>query len=268
MSFPQLDRLVNILLRLRGPDGCPWDREQDLASAARYLSDEVHEYVDAAHAGDLDHLRKELADLLYMVAFNWLILSEQSDVTFDDLARDGADKLERRHAHLFAGGKPTSAAESNAHWNAAKAREKAEAGQPDAVPSSLKDLSPSASPLRQALLYGKGAAETSFDWPAPEDVLRKLHEELDELAAARHAGDQHHVEEELGDVLFAAVQLCRKLGVDPDVALRRTNAKFARRFRTIEADHDHDPQRLRDRGLHALHAAWEEVKARERADQG
>jgi ATP diphosphatase len=272
MPFPHLERLLEILARLRGPSGCPWDREQNLASAARYLSDEVHEYVDVAADGDLSQVRQELADLLYMLSFNWLLLFEQDGLDFDDLAREGAEKLIRRHPHVFGEADAHSSADSNLLWNQIKAQEKVEAADGvdttvagDPPPASLlKDLSPSASPLRQAAMYGQGAAATGFDWPDRDAVLAKLHEEIQELREAEQRGDPAAVAGELGDVLFAVVQLARKLDVDPDVALRRTNRKFARRFHDVEARFDHDPTRMRDAGLDSLHEAYLAAKADER----
>ena len=265
MDFPQLRRLIEVLEHLRGPEGCAWDQEQDLASAARFLSDEVFEYVDAATRGDDQAALSELADLFYMVAYNWLLLRERTGVEFDELPRRGADKLVRRKPHVF---DPDPRFEGMGHeeiWRRAKAEE--EGGDPGATapPSLLKDLHPSASPLRQARLHGSEAARSGFDWDGPHPVIAKLHEELEELQEARRQEDPDAIEEELGDLLFAVVQLSRKLDVDPDVALRRTNAKFARRFRAIEARHDHDTDRLRALGLRGLWRDWGEVKRDEKS---
>ena len=268
MDLPHLHRLLEVLRTLRGPDGCAWDQHQDLASAARYLSDEVFEYVEAATRGDDEAATAELADLFYMLAFNWLLLHERTAVEFDELPRRGADKLVRRKPHVFA---PHPRYEGLSHeeiWRRAKAQEQdAEPGlTPGRVPaepspaSLLKDLHPSASALRQAWMHGHLAAKCSFDWSSPDPVIAKVHEELDELAQARRDQDADAIEDELGDLLFATVQLARKLDVDPDLALRRTNEKFARRFRAIEARHANDPERLRALGLEGLWREWAAVK--------
>lgn len=257
-SFPQLARLLDVLRTLRGPGGSPWDQEQDLASAARHLTDEVHEYAEVAHAGPNSQSQEELGDLLYLVAFHWLLHNETSSVSFDQLAGAGADKLIRRLPHVFGDEKVGSVEEANELWNAIKAREKS------TKPSSLKDLAASASALRQALRYGEDGAAVGFDWPDPEAILHKVHEELDELAEAREQQDGDAIEDELGDVLFAVTQLGRKLGVDPDRALRRTNAKFARRFRSIEDQYENDPARIRASGVDQLMKDWEAVKRDER----
>jgi MazG family protein len=256
----QIQRLLTILARLRGPDGCAWDQNQDLASAARFLSDEVFEYVDAASSGDPERAAEELSDLFYMVAFNWLILAETSDLRFQDLAARGADKLIHRKPHVFEQDPQWEGLSHEEIWRRQKAREQGE----DVRPSLMKDLHPSASPLRQAILRGDNAALGGFDWEGPDPVIAKVHEELEELQQARREGDQDAVEDELGDLLFAVTQLARKLGVDPDQALTRTNRKFARRFRAIEARHDHDPERLKALGIDGLWQEWNAVKRAER----
>lgn len=265
MEFPHLQYLLEVLRTLRGPDGCAWDQQQDLASAARYLSDEVFEYVDAAGRGDEEAALAELADLFYMLAFNWLLLSERRPVDFDELPRRGAEKLVRRKPHVF---DPDPRYRGQSHeeiWRKAKAAERGDDPVDTAPPSLLKDLHPSTSPLRQAWMHGHLAAKSSFDWDSPHPVIAKLHEEIEELAHARDSGDPDAVEDEMGDLLFAAVQLARKLDVDPDAALRRTNAKFARRFRAIEARHGHDPERLRALGLQGLWNEWGAVKREEKS---
>lgn len=263
MDHAPIQRLLDVLRRLRGPEGCAWDQRQDLASAARFLSDEVFEYVDAAASGDAERATEELADLFYMVAFNWLLLSEVRDLPFEELATRGADKLVHRKPHVFEDDPQWEGLSHEEIWRRQKAKEHGE----EAPPSLLKDLHPAASPLRQAILRGDNAARSGFDWEGPDPVVAKVHEELDELQQARRAGDDDAVAEELGDLLFAVTQLARKLDVDPDRALARTNEKFARRFRAIEARHDHDPERLRALGIDGLWREWNTVKREERKAQ-
>lgn len=263
MDQEPIQRLLEVLRRLRGPEGCAWDQRQDLASAARFLSDEVFEYVSAAASGDPERATEELADLFYMVAFNWLLLSEIRDLPFEELATRGAEKLVHRKPHVFESDPRWDSMSHEEIWRSQKAKESG-GTEP---PSLLKDLHPAASPLRQALLRGDNAARSGFDWDGPEPVIAKVHEELDELQQARRENDADAVADELGDLLFAVTQLARKLGVDPDLALTRTNDKFARRFRAIEARHDHDPERLRALGIDGLWREWNEVKREERAAQ-
>lgn len=263
MDKDSIQQLLTVLRRLRGPEGCAWDQRQDLASAARFLSDEVFEYVEAAASGDGERATEELADLFYMVAFNWLILSESHDVEFGELARRGADKLVHRKPHVFEEDPQWEGLSHEEIWRRQKAKESGNAEPP----SLLKDLNPAASPLRQAILRGDNAARSGFDWEGPEPVIAKVHEELEELQQARREADPEAVTDELGDLLFAVVQLARKLGVDPDLALRQTNAKFARRFRAIEARHEHDPERMQALGIDGLWRAWNQVKREEREAQ-
>ena len=263
MDQDQIQRLLTILHRLRGPDGCAWDQKQDLASAARFLSDEVFEYVGAAAAGDGERAAEELSDLFYMVAFNWLILAETTNIRFEDLAARGADKLVHRKPHVFEEDPQWDGLSHEEIWRRQKAKESGD----DTRPSLLKDLHPSASPLRQAILRGDNAALGGFDWEGPDPVIAKVHEELDELQQARREDDPDAVVEELGDLLFAVTQLARKLGVDPDLALTRTNEKFARRFRAIEARHGHDAERLKALGIDELWQEWNAIKRAERETQ-
>lgn len=278
MVFPHLQRLLDILVQLRGPAGCPWDRAQTLATAARYLADEVHEYADVATTGDLPAASHELADLLYMVCFNWLLLHEQRPMPFDELAHAGADKLIRRHPHVFGGEQARTEQDSQLLWNRIKAQERAAAGAAAGVatsgasdaqastgatapPTALKQLAASVSPLRQAALYGSSAADVGFDWPAATAAFAKLDEEVAELRTAMAQEQAAAVEAELGDVLFAAVQAARKLGVDPDTALRGANRRFAGRFQRLEAAFGHDAPRMRATPKEELLAKWRELGA-------
>jgi MazG family protein len=272
--------LLEVLHRLRGPEGCPWDQRQDLASAARFLADEVAEYADAAAHGRFEEAREELADLLYMVCFNWLIMNERDGVELEELARAGAEKLIRRKPHVF-GDEEASTPEAAQHiWRREKAREKREAAASggdalraaspsddadpsaqSAPPSALKELSPAASPLRQALIYGATAAETGFDWENPQQVEAKLHEEIDELQEALVDGRIERIRDEMGDILFAVTQLARKLELDPDACLRGTNRKFARRFHEMEARCHAEGRSVSELSLEEMFRYWEASKA-------
>ncbi len=270
MSDNPLQALLEVLQRLRGEDGCPWDRSQTLASAARYLSDEVVEYVDAAARDDLPEAREELADLLYMVCFNWMLLNERSPVSIEELARAGAEKLIRRKPHVFGDEHASTPEEAQRIWRREKQREKArqaaeasgagETGGDEGEASALKDLSPSACALRQAYVYGATAAETGFDWKDHHQVLAKLHEEIAEFEEAFAGGRRERIEDEVGDILFAAVQLARKCQLDPELALQGTNAKFARRFRQMEARCRREGRRVEDLDIETMFAYWEHTK--------
>lgn len=258
--MPPLDDLLGTIHRLRSPDGCPWDRRQDLASASHHLLDEAAELLEAALRDDLEGAVEELADLLFMVCFCREILSERRPVEFQAIARLGNEKLVRRHPHVFGEKAARDAAESQERWNEVKAAERQARGLPERS-SILKDLPASSSPLHQARQYQKDAAEVGFDWPDLEGVWAKLAEETGELREAAEGGDQEAVVREMGDLLFAAVNLSRRLGVRPDNALRLANRRFRDRFQRIEAAFGNSPARLREAGLEALDAEWERAKA-------
>ncbi|MEZ4386484.1 MAG: nucleoside triphosphate pyrophosphohydrolase [Candidatus Krumholzibacteriia bacterium] len=263
--LPNVEALLQTIDTLRSPGGCPWDRKQTLESAAHHLQDEAAEVLEAALHGDLPHVREELGDLLFMVAFVTRILSEDLPTDLDEVARGGNEKLVRRHPHVFGDHAAEDVAESQERWNQIKAEEKRSQGVDPGRESVLKDLPASQPPLHQAYRYQKDAAEVGFDWPDLDGVWDKLREEEAELREAAASGDQDAIEHELGDVLFAWANLARKLGVHPDVALRRANARFRGRFHDIEAQFGHDRQALTRAGLPALEAAWQAAKARERS---
>jgi tetrapyrrole methylase family protein/MazG family protein len=248
---------------LRSPGGCPWDRKQTLQTAAHHLQDEAAEVLEAAlHKGPAD-VREELGDLLFMVCFVTRILSEELPTDLDEVARHGNEKLVRRHPHVFGETAAEDVAESQERWNQIKAEEKRRKGLDPDAESILKDLPASQPPLHQAYRYQKDAAGVGFDWPELDGVWAKLREEEDELRAATATGDADAVEHELGDVLFAWVNLARRLGVHPDVALRRANRRFRSRFHQVEAAYDGDADAMRDAGLDALELAWQAAKRRE-----
>ncbi len=256
-----IDRLIDIMARLRDPErGCPWDVEQTFRTIAPYTVEEAHEVADAIEREDFDDLRDELGDLLFQVVFHARMAEEQSRFGFDDVAGAIADKLVRRHPHVFGDASFDNVEQQSANWEAIKAAERAEKGQADE--SVLDGVSRGLPALRRAVKLQKRAARVGFDWPDVDPVFDKLHEEAEELRAALANDDADNIEEEIGDLLFAVTNLARKLDVDPGAALRRCNHKFERRFRTMEemardraidlADLDHDE----------LEAVYEAAKAR------
>lgn len=256
-----LDALIEVLQRLRGPQGCPWDREQTIPSAARFLQDEVFEYVEATAGGKPEEVTEELADLLYMVCFNWLLLSEKTGVTLQELAEAGAQKLIRRKPHVFGAESASTASEAQAIWK----REKANEGKKRRERAgALKHLSASSSALRQALIFGQSAADTGFDWNNHEEVLHKLTEEIQELQEALRSESKERVRDEMGDILFAATQLARKLDLDPESCLSGTNRKFARRFREMEERCHREGKKVSDLSREEMFRYWEESKANDR----
>lgn len=239
-----LGRLVGIMARLRDPvDGCAWDRAQSWASIAPYTIEEAYEVCDAIDRGDTADLKEELGDLLLQVLFHSRIAEEAGTFTLADVATAIADKMEHRHPHIFGNG-------GTSDWERSKAEERAAKGNHgalDGVAISLPAL------LRAAKLQGR-AARVGFDWPDATGPRAKIFEELDEIAAAPPS----EVEEEVGDLLFAAVNYARHLGIDPEAALRAGNAKFEHRFRAMEAL---SGTAFPDMTLPEKELLWQQVKA-------
>lgn len=256
-----VDRLNAIMVRLRDPDGgCPWDVEQTFRTIAPYTIEEAYEVADAIERGDWDDLKGELGDLLFQVVFHARMAEEQGLFAFDDVATAIADKLERRHPHVFAdeAAKADGAAQK-ARWEDIKANErkaKAQHGVLDDVPVGLPALA-------RAAKLTKRAARVGFDWPSTDEVFDKFVEEVAELRAEIAAGDVEKAREEIGDLLFVMANLARKLGVEPEDALRGTNAKFVRRFAFIEAELARTGRTPEQSDLAEMDRLWDAAKAAE-----
>jgi MazG family protein len=265
----QFGRLVEIMAALRGPQGCPWDREQTLQSLTRYVLEEAYEVVDAAERGDLEALKEEIGDHIFEGVFLAQIAAEQRAFTVGDAVQAVADKLIRRHPHVFredgtihdpdSRERAPSADAALSRWDARKAEERAGRGEPhgalDGVPRGLPAL------LR-AYKLGTRAAAVGFDWPDHSGVLAKIDEEIAELREVldEQSVDSRRVEEEVGDLLFAASNLARKLGVEPEAALRKANDKFARRFSIMERAIAATGRSPRELSVDELEATWQRVK--------
>jgi tetrapyrrole methylase family protein/MazG family protein len=259
---PHFEELLNTIRILRAPGGCPWDRKQTLHNAARYLMDEAGELVEATLADDTEGAREELADLLFMTCFCTEILGETEPVTMNDIARQGNEKLIRRHPHVFGDTEADDTEESQKQWNAIKAEEKRAKGiDPDAE-SVLKDMPAATAPLHQAYTYQDDAADHGFDWPEVKGVWAKMHEELAEFEEAVAAKDQPAMEHELGDLLFSIVNLARWYKIQPDMAMRKANTRFRDRFHLVEKDFKNRDTEMKDAGIEALESSWQEAKRR------
>lgn len=260
-----INRLKAIMEQLRAPvGGCPWDLEQTFATIAPYTIEEAYEVADAIERGDYDDLRSELGDLLFQVVFHARMAEEQGLFVFDDVANAMADKLTRRHPHVFGdeAAKPDGVAQK-ARWEDIKAEErknKAQHGVLDDVPVGLPALA-------RAAKLTKRAARVGFDWPSTDEVFDKLHEEVAELRVEIAAGDLDKARDEMGDLLFVVANLARKLGVEPEDALRGANAKFIRRFGFIEAELAKDGRTPEQSDLAEMDALWDAAKAAERAGE-
>jgi len=258
-----IDRLLAIMAHLRDPDGgCPWDVEQTFATIAPYTVEEAYEVADAIERGDLTDLKEELGDLLLQVVFHSRMAEEQGAFDFDAVAQAINDKMIRRHPHVFGAETYGSLAEQKEGWEQLKAAERQDKGRTESL---LDDVPAGLPALTRAVKLSKRAAGVGFVWPSAKEVLDKLDEEVAELKAEIAAGDVEKARQEMGDVLFVVANLARTLDVDPEDALRSTNAKFTRRFRYIEA-------RLAERGktpaqsdLAEMDALWDEVRAKDKA---
>ena len=258
-------RLVEIMARLRSPgDGCPWDLEQSFATIAPYTVEEAYEVADAIERGDLADLKEELGDLLLQVVFHARMAEEEGAFGFADVAEAISAKMVRRHPHVFGEARRRSAGEQTEAWEAIKAEERASKAR-TATPSLLDDVPVGLPALTRAVKLSRRAARVGFVWPSAAEVLAKLREEVAELEAEVAAGDVGKAQDELGDVLFVCANLARELDIDPEAALRGTNAKFMRRFKYIEAELAARGSSPEQSDLAEMDALWNAAKAVEKA---
>jgi MazG family protein len=266
--MPSIDKLIATMAALRDPErGCPWDREQTFATILPYTIEEAYEVADAIEEGDMDAFKEELGDLLFQVVFHARMAQEQGLFDFEAVAEDIATKMIRRHPHVFG---DATIADSNAQleaWEATKASERSEkaAGRASVLDGIARALPAST----RAFKLQKRAARVGFDWTSPHDVLAKVEEEIGEVVHEMENGnDPDRIEDEIGDVLFACVNLARKLNIDPDRALRRANAKFEYRFRHIEHALAAAGRSPAQASLAEMEALWAAAKANEKHGRG
>jgi len=254
-------RLIDIMEALRTPEtGCPWDLAQDFSTIAPYTIEEAYEVADAIQQSSMTQLRDELGDLLFQVAFHSQMAREDGHFSAADVADGIAAKMVRRHPHVFAQSDGRDAHGQTVAWEEMKAAERAERGQ---ASSLLDDVALALPALMRAEKLQKRAARAGFDWTTPEPIFDKLDEEIGEVKAALESGDPDAVEDEMGDLLFVCANLARRLRIDPEVALRRANAKFERRFRAMEALAASRSDDFSDLSLDQQEDLWKEVKAGE-----
>lgn len=259
-----IDRLLAIMDRLRDPKGgCPWDIEQDFSSIAPYTIEEAYEVADAIERQDMPELKDELGDLLFQVVFHSQMAQEAGHFRFEDVADAISEKMLRRHPHVFSNADARDAQSQIQAWEVQKASERAEKADRDS--SVLANLPVALPALLRAEKLSKRAARVGFDWPDVEQVLAKIDEELAEVREAVAEEDAVHIEEEIGDLLFAISNLARKLQLDPETALRKANAKFERRFRGVEARLIEQGTSVQEADLEAMELMWLSVKTDERA---
>jgi MazG family protein len=269
---PAIDRLVAIMAKLRDPDGgCPWDLVQTFETIAPYTIEEAYEVAEAITLGDMDALRDELGDLLLQVVYHARMAQERAPQDgafgFEDVARGIADKMVRRHPHVFAGASVADAEAQTAAWEEQKAAERAaKAAAENRTLSALDGVSSALPALMRSVKLQKRAVRAGFDWPDITGVFDKIDEELAELRAEVTGGaddDPARIEDELGDLLFTVVNLARRLDIDPETALRRCNAKFERRFRFMEDALAAAGTPIDTVGLDAMERQWQRAKRSE-----
>jgi ATP diphosphatase len=269
-----ISRLLEIMAKLRTPDGgCPWDLEQNFATIAPYTIEEAYEVVDAIRRQDLVDLKDELGDLLLQVVFHARMAEEQGRFSFADVVEAVTRKLIRRHPHVFGDAGRLPVEEVNRLWDRIKQEERDErraarvaAGIVLEEPGFLGGIAEALPALARAQKLTARAAKVGFDWPETGQVVAKIHEELEEVREAAEAKDPDRLEDEMGDLLFAVTNLARHYGVDPEKALRRTNAKFERRFKAIEDGLARAGSSLDRASLDEMERIWVEAKGKDRAD--
>jgi len=264
----EFSRLVEIMAALRGPDGCPWDREQTIASLRPFVLEETYEVLEAIEGGSPAQLCEELGDFLFEAVFLAQISEERGDFAIGDALDAIAGKLVRRHPHVFArkaGDGPLTSGQVIEKWETLKARERADAGQEaKKAKTTLSGVPKTLPSLLRAYEISARAAAVGFDWARATDVLDKIEEEVAEVrreVESGATGDLSRAEEEMGDLLFAIANLSRKLGIEPEAALRRANDKFTARFDAVERAFTTRGQALSDASLDDMEAEWSRVKA-------
>jgi MazG family protein len=263
----KFERLVEIMRRLRAPDGCPWDREQTPASLRPFVLEETYEVLEAIDSGSPAQLREELGDFLFEAVFLAQMSEEAGDFTIGDAIDAICDKLVRRHPHVFQraeGDTPLTSTQVIEKWETLKAREREAAGLPARKQKTTLGGVPKTLPaLLRAYEISSRAAAVGFDWARADDVLDKIDEEVDEVRREVESGATGHLsraEEEMGDLLFAIANLSRKLGVEPEAALRRANDKFTTRFDALEKAFSSRGRALNEASLEEMEAEWKIVK--------
>ena len=258
-------RLVEIMATLRGPGGCPWDREQTIDTLKPFVLEETYEVVEAIDLQDHVALCEELGDFVFEAVFVAQLEAEAGHFTIADSLQSIADKLVRRHPHVFARGEgdaaPDTAGQVRIRWEEVKAQERRASAKPMTL---LSGIAPALPALLRAFHIGTRAASVGFDWAGPGDIVGKIQEEIDELrevVEAPGAIDQARAEEEMGDLLFSIANLSRKLGIEPETALRKANDKFTGRFGTLERTVAGSGRAMKDVTLEELEAEWQRAKS-------
>ena len=262
MSEPenQLERLLEIMRCLRGPGGCPWDQKQSSDSIKMYAIEEAYELVEAIESGSVSAMEEELGDLLLQVVFHAQMQSEAGQFDFEDVARGISEKLVRRHPHVFGDTPVSGSDEVLTNWDAIKRREREDKVEAAEAVSILEGVPNALPALQRAHEVQKRAARAGFDWAMVEDVLFKLEEEIEEVREAMESKNEDALKEELGDLLFSGVNVCRFLGFNAEDLLRVNVKKFERRFRSLEERVRAEGLEMIDLPIEVLDSHWQAVK--------
>ncbi|MEJ2110876.1 MAG: nucleoside triphosphate pyrophosphohydrolase [Acidobacteriota bacterium] len=264
MNHKQADigKLIELVARLRGENGCPWDREQNRETLKPMLIEEAYEVLDALDSGDADDLKEELGDLLFQIVFHSQIAHEENEFDLSDVIDFCHEKMVGRHPHVFGDADLQTSGDVLKSWEDIKAAEKGvkSASLPDSERSLLDGIPSKLPALHRAHQMTAKASRVGFDWSRLEDILSKLQEEASEVKLASAEGDPEKIADEVGDLLFVTVNVARFLGVDPETALRRSNEKFNRRFRYVESSIKQQGRKLKDASLEEMDALWDEAK--------
>lgn len=250
-KYKNLEELIDVVAKLRAPDGCPWDREQTHTSLRPNMLEEAYEAVDAIDENDMAHLREELGDVLLQVLLHSQIASESNEFTLDDVAKELKEKLIHRHPHVFGTAKINNADDVLKTWDKLKSEEKIERK------STMDGLSRSQAALISAQKISKRAVKTGFEWPNEESLYDCVMSEIEEFKEAEIEKDKNHMEEEMGDILFAIVNLARWNKIDAEQALLKANKKFEKRFRKME---DLATKPLNDYSFEEFDNLWKQAK--------
>jgi MazG family protein len=259
----EFTRLIEIMAALRGPEGCPWDREQTIDTLKPFVLEETYEVLEAIDRHDHDALREELGDFVFEAVFLAQLESEEGRFTIADSIRHVADKLVRRHPHVFARAEGeaalNSAGQVRVRWEEIKAQENA--AKPARAKTLLSGIAPALPALLRAYHIGTRAASVNFDWTKVDDVVAKIQEEVDEIREeVQNSGDANRIEEEVGDLLFSIAQLARQMGVEPETALRKANDKFTKRFTQMEQAIADSGRTMKGMTLEEMEREWQKAK--------
>jgi len=256
LAGQKFEQLVKILDTLRGKNGCPWDKEQDEQSISNYFLEEVYEALEAILSGDVPSVAEELGDVLMEVVFLARIYKEKKAFTMSDVVENINQKMVRRHPHVFGGKTITSSSEVLDVWNQGKRQEK----KRQSLFDGIVKLAPA---LHSAYQIGLRVSSYGFDWENPTGALEKVKEEVSELESVMKIGAKEHIFQEIGDAFFALTNVSRKLGVNPEIALKKANEKFMLRFETLEKELAEKGKSLGEASLEEMDEIWEQIKDRE-----